>query len=218
MQNALLVGLSRQVALGRRARRGREQHRQPQHHRLQGRRRAVRGLCVAQCARRRSVGAGQPGELRARPRHLARLQPGRAGAHRQPARRRDRRQGLPGGRYRERRALHPQWRAADQRQGRTGYQRRRSGAWRERPDPLPAHRQRHHHQQGRHHQRALGRQQRRIRARQSARGQLRQRRPTAKGRHQLFRRRQTACSPIRTSIDASCKARSRNPTSAPFSK
>ena len=83
MQNALLVGLSRQSGARPRNGRGRQQHREHQHHRLQGRRFAVRGISQLRRARRPDR---QPRELRARPRRLARYEPGADRAHRQSAR------------------------------------------------------------------------------------------------------------------------------------
>ena len=80
----------RAVTSGRdraRARRGRQQHRQYRYHRLQGRRLVVRGVSVLIGPLRGQFG---PHQLRARPRRLARYEPGCGRAHRQSARCRDR--------------------------------------------------------------------------------------------------------------------------------
>ena len=93
MENALL---DRTVAADRaaaRARRRRQQRRQHQHHRLQGRRLGVRGIPVP-TARADAFPARPARQLRAGPRHLARHEPGPDRAHRQSARRRHRRQRL----------------------------------------------------------------------------------------------------------------------------
>ncbi len=127
MENALL---DRTVAADRaapRARRRREQHRQHQHHRLQGRRLGVRGIPDAGRARR--------ADFQGTDRRLSFVHDratwhdfsqGADPADRQSARRRDRRQRLPGGADAARRALHPQRRAADQRHRPARHQRRRS--------------------------------------------------------------------------------------------
>ena len=73
--------------------------------------------------------ARPPPELRAGPRDLARPEPGRGPADRQPARRRDRRRRLPGRADAARRALHPQRRAADQRRAASSSPPTATGCW-----------------------------------------------------------------------------------------
>ena len=219
MQNALLVGLSRQVALGREL-----------------------DVVANNIANLNTVGfkadgavfeeyIGQTARSGNLPGTDSRVsfvhdratwidhEPGPARAHRQLARRRHRRLRLPGGADAARRALHAQRRAAHQRQRRTGDQRRLSGARRLRPDHVSAEGSRHHDQRGRHHQRARRRQrQDRIAARQAAHGRLRLSRPAAEGRLQHLHgaARRHARRPIRPR--ASSRARSRNPTCAAWSK
>ncbi len=138
MENALLVGLSRQVALARE---------------LDVVANNIANLNTTgfkadgslfeeylDAGARAPIADRRPRQLRARPRHLARHEPRADRADRQSARRRHRRQRLPGRADAARRALHPQRLAADQRHRPARHQRRQSGARRRRPDHVPADR------------------------------------------------------------------------------
>ena len=140
MQNALLVGLSRQVALGRELDvvANNIANINTTGYKADG---SVFEEFSSDRARRQRHGRRQPRQLRAATaRTWHDLSQGTIETNRQSARRRDRRQRLPRGADAARRALHPQRRAADQRQRRAGHQRRRSGAGRSRPDHLSAER------------------------------------------------------------------------------
>ena len=77
MENALLVGLSRQMALGRELDVVANNIANIEHHRLQGRQFGVRGIPDAGRARQRVHRHRPAHQLRAGPRHLARHEPGR---------------------------------------------------------------------------------------------------------------------------------------------
>ena len=169
MQNALLVGLSRQVALGRELDvvANNIANINTTGFKADG---AVFEEFISPTARRTTVCAPTARvSFVQRPRDLGRPEPGPTRAHRQSARRRDRRQRLPRRADAERRTLHAQRRAPDQCRRRTGDQRRLSGARRIRADHLAAEGPRHHDQRRRHDQRAR-RQQRQT---ESQRGKLR---------------------------------------------
>ena len=135
MENAHLIGLSRQIALHRELEVVANNIANVEHHRLQGRRLGVRRISDAGCASRAISGRRSAPELRAGPRDLARFQAGAGPADRQSARRRHRRRRLPGGADAARRALHAQRRAADQCHRPARDQRGLRGAERRRPDP-----------------------------------------------------------------------------------
>ncbi len=149
MQNAFLVGLSRQVALSRELDvvANNIANINTTGYKADG------SLFEEYLRLDRPFGHRRPRQLRARPRHLARHEPGPDRAHRQSARRRHRRRRLPRGADAARRALHAQRRAADQRHRPTGHHRRRSGARQRRPDRVPAERPADLDQRRRHDQR-----------------------------------------------------------------
>ena len=138
---------------------------------------------------------------------------GALSADQQSARSRDRRRRLPRGADARRRALHPRRRPAAQQPGPAGDGRRRSRARRQRPDRVPADRPRHQRFARRHRHRAGRQRPDRRDPRQASPRQLRQRAAAAEGRLQpLFRRRRRrARSP--TSNPRSARASSRSPTS-----
>ena len=174
MENCALIGLSRQISLHRELEVVANNIANIEHHRLQGRRLGVPRIPDAGRPPWRLPGHRPAAELRARPRDLARFQ-----------QRRDPQTGNPldvaidgdaflvvqtprGERYTRNGAL--QINAT----GELVTARRRPRARRRRPDPVPAHRQQHLDQSGRHHHRARGRQRRhRLGARQAAAGALR---------------------------------------------
>ena len=132
MQNALLVGLSRQIALGRELDvvANNIANLNTTGFKADG---AVFEEFLSPTARaRRLHGRRQRVELRAATaRTWHDLSQGPIETHRQSARRRNRRQRLPRGADTARRALHPQRRVADQQQRRARHQRRRPGARRQ---------------------------------------------------------------------------------------
>ena len=152
MQNALLVGLSRQVALGRE---------------LDVVANNIANINTTGYKADGSVFEEYPDAARARrafqsaDQRLSYVQdratwhdfsPGPIDpADRQSARCRHRRRRIPGGADGARRALYPQRRAADQRHRPARDQRRQPGARRRRADPVPEHRPRHLDQSRRHH-------------------------------------------------------------------
>ena len=142
------------------------------------------------------------------------FRPGSGGAHRQPARCGARRQGLlrrPGQRQR---ALHPQRRVPDQFARPARHQRRPPGDGQQRADHLPARRPGHLDRPRRHHHRARGQQhQRRFDPRQAAAGELRPAAKTVRSRARTCLRRRTGRSPRQPSMPACTRARSRNRTS-----
>ncbi len=146
MENALLVGLSRQMALSREldvianniANIDTTGYKADN---------AAFSEYLMPGAQRRRVPRQRPArELRAGPRQLDRSEPRRPRAHRQSARRRHRRQRLSRGADAARTALHPQRRVRDQRYRAARHQRRRSGARQRRCDHVPARRSQRQHQ------------------------------------------------------------------------
>ena len=100
----------------------------------------------------------------------------------------------------------------DQRHRPDRHQRRLSGARRHRPDHLAAQRSPDPGQPRRHHQRARGHVQRRLAARQAAPRQLRRPQAAAEGRRQHLQLRRRRRSRRPTPSRAWFRARSRNPT------
>ena len=181
MQNAILVGLSRQVALAREMDvvANNIANLNTTGYKADG------SLFEEYLPQRRARRPDrQPRQLRARPRHLARHEPGPGRTHRQSARRRHRRQGLPGRADAARRTLHPQRLTADQRHRSTRHQRRLSGARRRRADHAAVERPSGTDQPRRHHQRARRHLESRFGARQDPTRNLRQSAAAAERRQQ----------------------------------
>ena len=215
MQNAVLVGLSRQVGLAREMDvvANNIANLNTTGYKADGS--TVRGISFHRRAGRPDR---QPRELRARPRRLARYEPRADRAHRQFARCRRGRQRLPGGADAARRTLHPQRLDADQSDGPARHQRRQSGARRRRPDLAAADRPASVDQPRRHDQRARRQLESQFGARQASAGHVRQSAAAAERRRQHFQCDRPACSRNPRRRPASCKAPSRNRTCAAWSR
>ncbi len=215
MENTLLIGLSRQIALQRELDvvANNVANMNTTGYKADGA--IFEEYLMPQRSGCRLPGRRPACELRAGPRHLARFRLRPDPADRQPARCRHRRRCLLRGADPARRALHAQRRIPDQCAGRARDQHRRPRDRRRRTDPVPVDRQQHLDQSGRHHHGARGQQfAQRFGARQAAPRPLRQRPAAAEGRHHACSARQQAWRRRRRGRrHGSSKARSSNRTS-----
>ena len=136
----------------------------------------------------------------------------------EPARRRDRRRGLPRGADPGRRALHPRRRPADQQPGPARHRLRLPGARQFRPDRVPADRSRHQHCRRRQRHRSGRHRPHRLGPRQAAHGLLRAGAAAREGRLQPLFGRRPARPPRPTPPRGCARASSRSRTSIPSPK
>ncbi len=212
MQNALLIGLSRQMTLERQMDVIANNVANANTNGFKADHSLFEEFLNSNAREDNFIGVRPPGLLCAGPRHLPRRRPGADGADQQPARHGDRRQRLLRGAGQWRRTLHPRRQVLAQQHRPARHLRRQPRARHRRPDHLPADRPRHQRRARRHRHGARRHRQDRLDPRQDPHGCVRRCGQADQARRQPLRRRLR--DPAGRSPSRPCaRATSRSPTS-----